>query len=119
MALLEATTRDLTQRLYGTKSEKSAGPDDAAEFSPSRPRPRGQQPGSKGHGRSERSALLVVPEMHDLSPAQVLSGLWEALHRFLVPKNPPSLKCRSRPICDASNGAVITRRADVRRSQAS
>jgi len=70
VASLEATIRDLTQRLYGTKSEKSAGPDAAAASKPSRPRPRGQQPGSKGHGRSERSALLVVPEVHDLSPAQ-------------------------------------------------
>jgi len=70
VASLEATIRDLTQRLYGTKSEKSAGPDEAAEPKPSRPRHRGQQPGSQGHGRSERSALLVVPEVHDLSPAQ-------------------------------------------------
>src|SRR5712691_5461035 len=70
VASLEATIRDLTQRLYGTKSEKSAAPDEAAESKPSSPRHRGQQPGSKGHGRSERSALLVVPEVHDLSPAQ-------------------------------------------------
>src|SRR5256712_6344748 len=70
VASLEATIRDLTQRLYGTKSEKSAGPDAAAASKPASPRPRGQQPGSKGHGRSERSALLVVPEVHDLSPAQ-------------------------------------------------
>src|SRR6266851_14403 len=70
VASLEATIRDLTQRLYGTKSEKSAGPDDADASTPSRPRHRGQQPGSKGHGRSDRSALLVVPEVHDLSPAQ-------------------------------------------------
>src|SRR5713101_3444530 len=70
VASLEATIRDLTQRLYGTKSEKSAAPDDAAESKPSRSRHRGQQPGSKGHGRSERSALLVVPEVQDLSPAQ-------------------------------------------------
>ena len=34
VASLEATIRDLTQRLYGTKSEKSAGPDDAAEGYP-------------------------------------------------------------------------------------
>ena len=67
---LEATIRDLTQRLYGTKSEKSAGPDHADESKPLCPRHRGQQPGSKGHGRSDRSALLVVPEVHDLSPAQ-------------------------------------------------
>src|SRR2546425_1151812 len=70
VASLEATIRDLTQRLYGTKSEKSAGSEDVAESKPSRPRQRGQQPGSKGHGRSDRSALLVVPEVHDLSPAQ-------------------------------------------------
>src|SRR4029434_9432023 len=70
VAALEATVRDLTQRLYGTKSEKSAGPDEVAESQPLRLRQRGQQPGSKGHGRSERAALLVVPEVHDLSPAQ-------------------------------------------------
>jgi hypothetical protein len=29
VASREATIRDLTQRLYGTKSEKSAGPDDS------------------------------------------------------------------------------------------
>src|SRR5437868_8334152 len=67
---LEATIRDLIQRLYGTKSEKSAAPEDAAEPKPTSPRHRGQQPGSKGQGRSERSALFVLPEVHDLSPAQ-------------------------------------------------
>jgi transposase len=70
VASLEATIRDLTQRLYGTKSEQAVGPDDAAASKPSSPRHRGQQPGSKGHGRSERSALLVVPEVHDLGPEQ-------------------------------------------------
>lgn len=67
---LQATIRDLSQRLYGAKSEKSAGPDDADASTSSRPRHRGQQPGSQGHGRSDRSALLVVPEVHALSPAQ-------------------------------------------------
>lgn len=56
---LQATIRDVNQRLYGTKSEKSAGPDAADASKPSRPRPRGQQPGSKGHGRSDRSAVTV------------------------------------------------------------
>src|SRR5713226_8849341 len=67
---LEATVRDLNQRLYGAKSEQSAGPDHADDPKPSSARPRGQQPGSQGHGRSDRSALLVVPEVHALSPAQ-------------------------------------------------
>src|SRR5437660_9972923 len=34
---------------------------------PTSPRQRGQQPGSKGHGRSDRSALPVVAEVHDVS----------------------------------------------------
>src|SRR5881296_4161891 len=59
VASLEATIRDLTQRLYGAKSETSAGPDDADESKPSSLRHRGQPPGSRGHGRSDRSALLV------------------------------------------------------------
>ncbi len=66
---LEATVRDLKQRLYGTKSEQSAGPERAGESRPATTRNRGQQPGSQGHGRSDRSALPVVAEVHDLSEA--------------------------------------------------
>src|SRR5712691_7697801 len=67
---LQATIRDLNQRLYGAKSEKAAGCDAAGQCRPASPRNRGQQPGSKGHGRSDRSALAVVAEVHDLSPTQ-------------------------------------------------
>ena len=67
VAALQATIRDLNQRLYGTKSEKSAGPDRVGMSKPTSPRQRGQQPGSKGHGRSDRSALPVVAEVHDVS----------------------------------------------------
>src|SRR5216683_6148613 len=66
---LRATIRDLTQRLYGTKSEQSTGPDGAGASKPTSPRKRGQQPGSRGHGRSDRSALPVVVEVHDVSEA--------------------------------------------------
>jgi transposase len=66
---LEATVRDLNQRLYGTKSEKSSGADGTSSPKPATPRNRGQQPGSQGHGRSDRSALPVVAEVHDLSEA--------------------------------------------------
>jgi len=52
---LQATIRDLNQRLYGAKSEKAAGCDAARQCKPASPRNRGQQPGSKGHGRSDRS----------------------------------------------------------------
>jgi transposase len=69
VAAHEATIRDLKQRLYGKKSEKSAGPDRADESKPASPRQRGQQRGSQGHGRSDRSVLPVVVEVHDLSEA--------------------------------------------------
>ena len=67
VAAHEATIRDLKQRLYGKKSEQSAGPERGGASKPASPRKRGQQPGSQGHGRSDRSALPVVVEVHDLS----------------------------------------------------
>src|SRR6266849_9398503 len=67
VAAHQATIRDLEQRLYGTKSEKSAGPDSAGASKPASTRKRGQQPSSPGHGRSDRSALRVVAEVHDVN----------------------------------------------------
>lgn len=67
--MLEAQVRDLTQRLYGTKSERSAGSEAADHSKPASPRHRGQQPGMQGHGRSDRFALPVVVAVHDLSDA--------------------------------------------------
>jgi transposase len=64
---LQATIRDLPQRLYGTKSEQSAGLDGARVSTPTPPRKRGQQPGSPGHGRRARPTLPVVVEVQDLS----------------------------------------------------
>src|SRR6267142_5806163 len=48
---LEAQLRDLTQRLYGTKSEKSAASEALGKVNEVQPRKRGQQPGTPGHGR--------------------------------------------------------------------
>lgn len=67
VATQEAIIRDLKQRLYGKKSEQSASPESVGESKPSSARKRGQQPGSQGHGRSDRSALPVVTEVYDLS----------------------------------------------------
>mgnify|MGYP003386665692 CR=1 FL=1 len=69
VAALEATVRDLKQRLYGKKSEKSTSSESTDASKPAKTRNRGQQPGSSGHGRSDRSALPVVTEVHDLSGA--------------------------------------------------
>jgi transposase len=66
---LEAQLRDLTQRLYGKKSEQSAGSEALGKSKPANPRKRGQQPGSPGHGRSDRSILPVVVAVHDVSEA--------------------------------------------------
>jgi transposase len=66
---LEAQRRDLHQRLYGTKSEKSAGSEALGKSTTANPQKRGQQPGSQGHGRSDRSMLPVVVEVHDFNEA--------------------------------------------------
>ena len=61
--MLQTTIRDLTQRLYGTKSEQSSGADGTTSPKVDSPKNRGQQPGSKGHGRRDRFALPVVAEV--------------------------------------------------------
>jgi transposase len=64
---LAAQIRDLNQRFYGKKSEKSTGSEALSKSTAAHPRNRGQQPGCQGHGRSDRSVLPVVVEVHDLS----------------------------------------------------
>lgn len=66
----EAKIRDLKQRLFGKKCEKSAaGPDQMELDSKAVKRPRGQQTGSRGHGRTERPYLRVEEEVRDLADA--------------------------------------------------
>lgn len=62
----------LKQRLYGKKSEKTArrdigGPDKQFLCGLKN---RGQQPGSKGHGRTARQNLPVVEEIYDVAPEE-------------------------------------------------
>lgn len=65
----EAIIRDLNQRLYGKHSEKSGSKADATSTNkgnkPSRPR--GQQKGTRGHGRTDHANLPVIPEIIPLS----------------------------------------------------
>src|SRR5215831_4683369 len=80
---LEAQIRDLTQRLYGKKSEKAAGSEALRTSTAAPPRKRGQQPGAQGHGRSDRSLLPVVVEVHDVDEtAKHCPQCGEALARF-------------------------------------
>ncbi|MCP4344322.1 MAG: hypothetical protein GY795_02210 [Desulfobacterales bacterium] len=54
----EGQIRDLKNRLFGKKSEKKKTSTSEGNLKPSNPkRPRGQQPGSKGHERTERPDL--------------------------------------------------------------
>jgi transposase len=63
--LKEAQIRDLRHRLFAKKSESV---DKTIEQQPSQDikRPRGQQRGSRGHGRTQRPDLPVIEEFHEL-----------------------------------------------------
>src|ERR1700750_2296657 len=66
---LEAQIRDLTQRLYGKKSEQSAASEALGKVNEVQPRKRGPQTGTPGHGRRDRSTLPGVVAVHDVSEA--------------------------------------------------
>jgi transposase len=68
-AVLRATNRELTARLYERKSEKGHGGTEATSPEPSI-RPRGQQAGTRGHGRRDYSHLPVEEEFHELPEAE-------------------------------------------------
>jgi transposase len=63
-----AKVRDLNQRLYGRKSEQRRHNEALPKPPPAGlARPRGQQPGSCGHGRTPRPDLPVTEEIRDLA----------------------------------------------------
>ncbi len=59
-----AKNRDLNQRLYGKKSEKSK---QTESCKPESSNNRGHQKGAKGHGRTPQPYLPVIEEFHELS----------------------------------------------------
>lgn len=71
LTLAHAEIRDLKQRLYGKKSEKGTTQPDQPTGGNDRgrsSRPRGQQPGHRGHGRTPRPDLPIEEEEHELAP---------------------------------------------------
>jgi len=68
LELAQARLRDLEQRLYGKRSEKGTTASEAQPGAARPSRPRGQVPGSKGHGRTARPFLPVVEELRTLPP---------------------------------------------------
>lgn len=68
--LANAKIKDLNQRLYGKKSEKQltrADKNPNNNSSTSSRKPRGQQAGSKGHGRTARPNLPIIEEERDVA----------------------------------------------------
>ncbi len=65
-----AKIRDLKQRLYGKKNEKGTTKRDkpTTDDKPTSSRPRGQQAGSQGHGRTPRPDLPIIEEERDVAP---------------------------------------------------
>ncbi len=65
----EGKIRDLTKRLFGKSNEKtSSGKNKGNSKPPKKPRPRGQQKGSNGHGRTPKPDLVIKDEYIDLLP---------------------------------------------------
>jgi len=65
--LRDAKIKDLQNRLFGKKSEKgAAAKSEKGNSPPKSSRNRGQQPGSCGHGRTQRSDLPIVYDEIDL-----------------------------------------------------
>ena len=70
VVLKDAKIKDLQNRLFGKKSEKGKGKTAKSEQGKSScqsNRNRGQQPGSRGHGRTPRANLPVVHDEIDLA----------------------------------------------------
>jgi transposase len=67
---LRAQIRDLKQRLYGKRSEKTVTQSEAQTNAGKSSRPRGQTPNSQGHGRTLRPHLPIIEEWHALPSHQ-------------------------------------------------
>lgn len=76
---LKGQIRDLRNRLFGKKSEKKSSSKDEGKPESSDPkRPRGQQPGSKGHGRTDRPDLSQEKESVNFPEVPVCSKCGDA-----------------------------------------
>ena len=66
----QAKIRDLQQRLFGRKTERGSLIDDKHRRAAGRSRPRGQQRGAPGHGRSRQAHLPVRTEDVEIDSPQ-------------------------------------------------
>lgn len=70
LVLMEAQVKDLKNRLFGKKTEKGASSSSEAKKNPPAGRPKGQQKGEPGHGRTPRPDLTVEGVIVDLPEGQ-------------------------------------------------
>ena len=89
LARLRATGAVLSRALYGRKSEQQ----EKARSG----RPRGQQHGAPGHGRTRRPGLKERSEEHNPPPMRTSADGAGNPMRRTAPRNPPSSRSRSRP----------------------
>ncbi len=84
--LANAKIRDLNQRLYGKKSEKGTTKQDQpiTDDGQASTRPRGQQKGSKGHGRTARPDLPIVEEEREVAPEDRNCGICGQAYQSLT-----------------------------------
>ena len=80
-----ARIRDLKQRLFGKKTEKGVAKRDSSgrHNHTDTPRPRGQQKGSKGHGRTHRPDLPIIEEEHDIAAEDTLCSVCTKPYKLL------------------------------------
>jgi len=80
-----ARIRDLKQRLFGKKTEKGVTKRDSSgkHNHTDTPKPRGQQKGSKGHGRTPRPDLPIIEEEHDIAAEDTLCSICTKPYKLL------------------------------------
>jgi hypothetical protein len=67
---LDARLKLREQQLFGRKTEQSKGESEQHALDSSLARKRGQQPGTKGHGRRRHEQLSINEEFHELPAEQ-------------------------------------------------
>ena len=83
IAELRAKVNLRERQLFGRKSEKGGKKSESKENKGEK-RPRGQQPGSKGHGRRDYSHLPAKAEFHDLPKDQCYFQIAALLSNYFL-----------------------------------
>ena len=84
---LEGEIRGLRSRLFGNSNEQGKPKENEGQSTPSpSPRPRGQQPGSKGHGRTPRPNLPEKEELIDFKKTPQCENAVHLMFRMKIKK---------------------------------